>query len=118
MTTLSVATKHCGMCLKVKPLSEFYRDIGKRDGRSSRCKPCQLAKTREWQAAKREEMGHKAYREYRRAIVAKSRNRTGNKSARLSASAYSTALYALRDLHRDQFESLLRQERYDRGLDV
>ena len=33
--------KWCGGCSSVKPLDEFNRDTGKKDGRQSRCKACE-----------------------------------------------------------------------------
>ncbi len=36
------ALKKCVACGELKPLSEFHRHRGKRDGRQARCKPCNI----------------------------------------------------------------------------
>jgi hypothetical protein len=61
-------------------------------------------------------MGDEAFREYQRKATARSRARDGGKANRAYVAAYSAALHALRDLHRDQFDALLARERYERGL--
>jgi hypothetical protein len=33
--------KRCGACGEVKPLTEFYRAAGKRDGLQNRCRECE-----------------------------------------------------------------------------
>jgi hypothetical protein len=116
MTALDLATKHCNGCDETKPLSEFYKDRNRRDGRHARCGECAKASVLAYQARKREEIGDEAFREYRRVITARSRARTGNASGRASQAAHQAALLTLRDLHRDQFDALLARERYERGL--
>jgi hypothetical protein len=34
-------TKICSMCKKTKPLSDFYNNLTKSDGRNGICKECQ-----------------------------------------------------------------------------
>lgn len=46
--------KFCKMCNQTKALDDFHRDKGAKDGRTSYCKVCQKAKTREWYAENRE----------------------------------------------------------------
>jgi adenine-specific DNA methylase len=43
-----VESKQCRHCGVEKPASEFYPAIRNRDGLHSYCKPCNLARTREW----------------------------------------------------------------------
>lgn len=43
--------KPCSRCREVKPLEEFPRDSGKRDGLSTRCKPCNVAEAEAWRQA-------------------------------------------------------------------
>lgn len=38
----SIPQKRCSVCKEYKPLTEFYRNSAKPDGRSHRCKPCNL----------------------------------------------------------------------------
>lgn len=40
--------KTCGMCGQPKDLSDFHRNKTTKDGRTSRCKECAKATTREW----------------------------------------------------------------------
>lgn len=39
-------SKTCGVCREVKAISDFYRNRGARDGRSSECKVCKAARQR------------------------------------------------------------------------
>ena len=39
-------TKHCTICGEVKPLADFYRAAGMRDGHRNDCKSCNLAAKR------------------------------------------------------------------------
>ena len=41
--------KTCSKCYKSKPLTEFSKDRGKKDGLYSRCKPCNRAAVSAWQ---------------------------------------------------------------------
>jgi hypothetical protein len=47
--------KRCKKCGETKPLSEFYRATGMRDGRRSECKACHQAKQRIWYEQNREQ---------------------------------------------------------------
>lgn len=38
----SELTKICSMCKEIKPLSEFYNNLTKADGRNGICKECQI----------------------------------------------------------------------------
>ncbi len=46
--------KRCKKCGEIKPLDEFYRATGMRDGHRSECKDCHRAKQQRWYAANRE----------------------------------------------------------------
>lgn len=73
------------MCKQIKPLDEFYKDKNRKCGRRSRCKLCQLKKSREYKSrpevkkrsaelmAKRrlENPGYHRYLTYRRSHVRK-----------------------------------------------
>lgn len=48
-----VQTQRCSKCNVVKPLSEFWRDKRKRNGKKSWCKPCELKAVADWRAANR-----------------------------------------------------------------
>ena len=41
-------SKQCTVCNQIKPLSEYYRDKIKKDGRASTCKECAKARTVRW----------------------------------------------------------------------
>lgn len=119
MTALDLATKTCGKCDSEQPLSNFYRYTRSADGHAWECKACAKSRVRESEQRRREEMGETAWREHRRSLVARSReNPEVRMRGHIAQDAYNAAIAALRDLHRDQFDALLRQERYDRGLDI
>jgi Autographiviridae endonuclease VII len=46
--------KRCKKCGEAKPLSEFYRAAGMKDGHRSECKACHRAKQRAWYEANRD----------------------------------------------------------------
>jgi len=46
--------KRCKKCGELKPLDEFYRATGMRDGHRSECKTCHQAKQQRWYQANRE----------------------------------------------------------------
>lgn len=48
--------KGCSRCGEVKPLDEFVAHKGKRDGRSSFCRPCGAARRSEWGKANRDKV--------------------------------------------------------------
>ncbi len=54
-------TKTCRKCGEAKDLEDFPAQARMKDGRSSWCRACHVARTREWRAANRE-----AYREAKR----------------------------------------------------
>lgn len=45
---MSPETKFCPKCKTTKPLSAFYCDAAKKDGRGSACKECDNARKRRW----------------------------------------------------------------------
>lgn len=58
--------KRCPNCGERKPLTEFHRHSGRRDGRSSYCKECACERARKWEAENRERANRTA-REWNRA---------------------------------------------------
>lgn len=42
--------KKCSSCGESKPLEEFHKKANAKDGRQSKCKPCNNASVRKWQA--------------------------------------------------------------------
>jgi len=51
-------TKKCTKCKQVKPVSDFHKDKGKKDGLSWHCKLCAKAKVKEWQQNNRERVNN------------------------------------------------------------
>lgn len=45
---MEAGTKRCNMCGIVKPLAEFHRKRGARDGRQPRCRPCNIEANKRW----------------------------------------------------------------------
>ena len=45
---LSPDSKRCPACGEVKPVSEFYSNPSQRDGLDSACRPCHIARRREY----------------------------------------------------------------------
>lgn len=45
---VEVFEKQCVDCLRRRPSAEFHKDVCTTDGRSSRCKECNINKSREW----------------------------------------------------------------------
>ena len=41
--------KICASCLKLKPISEFYKDARRQDGHTPRCKECHSKSVKNWQ---------------------------------------------------------------------
>lgn len=56
--------KRCRVCGESKPLSEFSKNTGARDGHRNECKPCIAAASRRYYAENRDRVGE-AVREYR-----------------------------------------------------
>jgi len=56
--------KHCGECDSTKPLEDFHRNRGKKDGRSTQCKECAKTRAKTWyhENADRHLEGHRAWR--------------------------------------------------------
>lgn len=61
-------TKKCIECGETKPLSDYYRNCGTKDGRINRCKTCQAPRTRAWNRANRDRLreSNRRYRERNR----------------------------------------------------
>lgn len=56
--------KTCCSCGQRKPLTDFYRDKGKADGRCSRCKACDREHTRRWNTEHRDQQRERSSRYY------------------------------------------------------
>lgn len=41
--------KICGKCKEEKPLADFHKKSGSRDGYQNACKPCRIKQVRQWQ---------------------------------------------------------------------
>lgn len=116
MTALDIATKRCSACGEVKPLSEFSRCKGNRDGLQYSCKTCDRTKALERQTRLRESIGDEAYKAISRSRVEEHRRKTGNARGKLHGRARSAAIAALIDAHRDEYDALLARAKYDLGL--
>lgn len=112
-----LAVKGCPACGETKPLSEFYRDRVRSDGRSTYCRTCDLRRTNASRARRRKQMGEEAWLELQRANQQRRRAKGAPKD-RAQREAYRAAESRLREAHREEFESYYRQERYDRGLPI
>lgn len=55
-------TKQCKKCSSVRPLDEFHRDPGTKDGRRGICKDCACAKAKAWYKANPEQARAARYR--------------------------------------------------------
>jgi hypothetical protein len=47
--------KRCSVCRELKPLTEFHRKVGAKDGLQARCKPCNIESAKRFHAANGEE---------------------------------------------------------------
>lgn len=47
-------TKQCTECAAVKPLTDYFKDKGFKDGYYSRCKVCKTKSTMEWRASNKD----------------------------------------------------------------
>lgn len=114
MSTLETVTYTCTRCKKACSPSEF--------GALSYpyCKACSRESVERSKQAFIAKYGEDAWRREKTANTRayRARNKGVVTSERLSKDAYRAALYAIRDAHREHFEALLRQERYERGLDA
>lgn len=63
MSELSSSSKRCTRCREIKPLDDFHRDKGKKDGRSSYCKECAVENAQIYYRENREKC-RKRQREY------------------------------------------------------
>jgi hypothetical protein len=103
----------------LKPLEEFHRSAAAKDGRTAWCRPCGTARVRERDRQRRIELGEEAYlahnrekmRRYRAKPDARERQRAYTRSQQ-------AALWRLAELHRDEFEALMTEERIANGLSV
>lgn len=53
LVELMASEKQCKTCGAVKPLTDYYRHKGRKDGLQSWCKPCQDGRARAWRDANR-----------------------------------------------------------------
>ena len=49
-----VMMKICASCLEIKPLTEFYKDVTRKDGHRPRCKECHKISVKKWQLDNKE----------------------------------------------------------------
>lgn len=88
----SPESKRCTRCRKIKPLDQFWRDKGHRDGRSSWCAACAKA-TKDAYATE-----------------------TSKERSRKIARAYQKALRRLKKRYPDDFRTLFTAAKKDEGL--
>ena len=118
--SIQVSEKICPDCERIKPLSDFYKDAGTSDGRSTYCADCTKQRVYKAQQRRREEMGEEAWLKHRRQVVARRREKMKAETGTVRAPyeiAYDKATARLRELHQDDFRKLLNEERYKLGLD-
>ena len=73
--------KYCPECKKTKSGLEFYKDKFRRDGLSTRCKPCTIAYVKAYTQTERgREVARKAQRKYRASDHGKKRKREDQKA--------------------------------------
>ncbi len=113
---LTLTEKTCTKCQLTKPLSEFYVYPKAKDGRSWRCKSCQREQLDESQARRRSAMGETAWRKQNREMVARSRAKNNNAPGKVWNRARSAAITSLIANHTKEFEQLMREEKYERGI--
>lgn len=92
-------TKQCAECKEVKPLTEFFKDKGFKDGHYSRCKVCKTKKTLAWRENKKQSYNNymKQYRkDHPDTVAAKARDRRKSLRLRynLTQEAYDALLQA------------------------
>src|ERR1700681_544629 len=61
--------KTCGQCQITKPINEFYKAKGYRDGRKNQCKTCVLASNYAWSAQNRDKRREYGKLSMRRAVA-------------------------------------------------
>ena len=111
--TLTLLLKTCPVCRETKTAAEFYRSGRTGDRLSYECKSCATSRAKKNREQRRSAMGDAAFREHTRQAVAKSRQRTGNRSGIEYNKARSRAIAALIEAHRDEFDRLLLLARRD-----
>ena len=99
------ALKTCTKCKRTLNLSEFYRDKGKRDGRSHWCRACNRANTKAAVERRRAEIGEEAWRAERRDAVRRHRAKNGTRD-KTQVKAYNAAMAQIRERHRKEFDRL------------
>ena len=52
--------KHCGRCKTDKPLEDFHRNAGSKDGRTTQCKVCARERSRQWNKDNKERAAKRA----------------------------------------------------------
>lgn len=102
-----ILEKRCPDCGDVKPASQFYKHPDTTDRLQTRCIACFVAYSKARRAQRRAEMGEEAWLEHQRRLTATSRARTENATGRAYDRARRSALQALVDRHRIEFEHLL-----------
>lgn len=117
--TIQLATKTCTTCGETKNVSEFYRNKQATDGLTSQCKPCHNASVKASRERRRAAMGDEAWAAL---MATRQRARRSDPDKRAKdaqhGQAVNAAMARLRDLHRDEYEHLLRLERHARGLPI
>ena len=102
--SVELVEKTCAKCKRTLPLSEFYRNRSRSDGRSDRCKDCAKDAVKASKASRRAEMGEEAWLTSRAEAARRSRERSGNQRGRIYDRARRAALQGLIDAHRSEFD--------------
>ncbi len=107
--SLQAATKYCKKCDTEKNPSDFYNNASNKDGRSRYCADCTRLRVKQSQAKRREELGDERYLATRRGDVARFRQtEAGKRQVKLDRMIRTEANRRLRELHRDDYEHLLK----------
>jgi len=105
--------KTCTKCGETFSLSGFHRRRASADGHRSECKSCSTAAVVANRDRRRAEIGEDAWKAHKAAIVAKHRERTGNKKGKEYSRQEWQATKVLRERHAKEWEHLLLLARRD-----
>jgi len=116
MTAIVSSEKLCSGCDVVKNLTEFHKNGA---GRARLCKPCVSALNKRRRDKRITEHGIDAERERQRTVNARSRENPEVYARHQAATlANNLALRRLRENHREEYEHMVREERYAAGLPI
>lgn len=114
-TAVDLVEKLCRRCGEIKPLSQFHRSKGARDGRQIYCKECMRQKALDYRRRKLEE-NPDAFRRRQVQITDRHRRKTNNERGRAVSRARNAAVARLIAAHERQFDAIYRLVLAERGL--